>query len=96
MRYKLSNLAQVHLQGIKTYTVENYSDAQWQKYKTTLLNALQLLAESPDVGRSCADIYPNGYFFPVGKHMAYFTKEADFILIVAILGQPQLPQNHLK
>ena len=96
MHYKLSNLAQAHLQGIKTYTVENYSDAQWQKYKTTLLNALQLLAESPDVGRSCADIYPNGYFFPVGKHMAYFTKEADFILIVAILGQPQLPQNHLK
>jgi toxin ParE1/3/4 len=96
MRYKLSNLAQAHLQGIKTYTVENYSDAQWQKYKTTLLNALQLLAESPDVGRSCADIYPNGYYFPVGKHMAYFTKEADFILIVAILGQPQLPQNHLK
>jgi toxin ParE1/3/4 len=96
MRYKLSNLAQAHLQGIKTYTVENYSDAQWQKYKTTLLNALQLLAESPDVGRSCADIYPNGYYFPVGKHIAYFTKEADFILIVAILGQPQLPQNHLK
>jgi len=96
MRYKLSNLAQAHLQGIKTYTVENYSDAQWQKYKTTLLNALQLLAESPDVGRSCADIYPNGYYFPVGKHMAYFTKGADFILIVAILGQPQLPQNHLK
>ena len=96
MRYKLSNLAQAHLQGIKTYTVENYSDAQWQKYKTTLLNALQLLAESPDVGRSCADIYPNGYYFPVGKHMAYFTKEADFILIVAILVQPQLPQNHLK
>lgn len=96
MHYKLSNLAQAHLQGIKTYTVENYSDAQWQKYKTTLLNALQLLAESPDVGRSCADIYPNGYYFPVGKHMAYFTKEADFILIVAILGQPQLPQNHLK
>ena len=96
MRYKLSNLAQAHLQGIKTYTVENYSDAQWQKYKTTLLNALQLLAESPDVGRSCADIYPNGYYFPVGKHIAYFTKEADFILIVAILSQPQLPQNHLK
>ncbi|MCT8124575.1 type II toxin-antitoxin system RelE/ParE family toxin [Alishewanella sp. BS5-314] len=96
MRYKLSNLAQAHLQSIKTYTVEHYSDAQWQKYKTTLLTALQLLAENPDVGRSCADIYPNGYYFPVGKHVAYFTKEADFILIVAILGQPQLPQNHLK
>lgn len=96
MRYKLSNLAQAHLQGIKTYTVENYSDAQWQKYKTTLLTALQMLADNPDLGRSCGDIYANGYYFPVGKHVAYFTKEADFILIVAILAQPQLPQNHLK
>ena len=96
MRYKLSNLAQAHLQGIKTYTVENYSAAQWQKYKATLLTALQMLADNPDLGLNCADIYPNGYYFPVGKHVAYFTKEADFILIVAILGQPQLPQNHLK
>ncbi|TLE26671.1 type II toxin-antitoxin system RelE/ParE family toxin, partial [Vibrio cholerae] len=32
----------------------------------------------------------------VGKHMAYYTKEADFILIVAVLGQSQLPQKHLK
>lgn len=55
-----------------------------------------MLADNPDLGLNCADIYPDGYYFPVGKHVAYFTKEADFILIVAILGQPQLPQNHLK
>ncbi|POB06903.1 type II toxin-antitoxin system RelE/ParE family toxin [Vibrio vulnificus] len=40
-------------------------------------------------------IYPSGFYFPVGKHTAYFTKEDGFILVVAILGQSQLPQNHL-
>lgn len=55
-----------------------------------------MLADTPGLGRSCNDIYPNGFYFPIGKHTAYFTKEDDFILIVALLGQPQLPQNHLK
>jgi len=42
------------------------------------------------------DIYAGGFYFPVGKHTAYFTKEDGFILIVAVLGQSQLPQKHLK
>ncbi|HAS6938538.1 TPA: type II toxin-antitoxin system RelE/ParE family toxin, partial [Vibrio vulnificus] len=45
--------------------------------------------------RSCDEIYPSGFYFPVGKHTAYFTKEDGFILVVAVLGQSQLPQNHL-
>ncbi|QKU83792.1 type II toxin-antitoxin system RelE/ParE family toxin [Vibrio cholerae] len=69
-QYKLSQLAQEHLLKIKHYTIENFAEAQWQKYKSTLLS--------------------------VGKHMAYYTKEANFILIVAVLGQSQLPQKHLK
>ncbi|WP_254795702.1 type II toxin-antitoxin system RelE/ParE family toxin [Arsukibacterium indicum] len=95
-RYQLSNLAQAHLLNIKNYTIENFSETQWQKYKTSLLAGLQMLADNPGLGRSCDDIYLNGFYFPVGKHIAYFTKERDFILIVAVLGQPQLPQNHLK
>jgi toxin ParE1/3/4 len=55
-----------------------------------------MLADSPGLGRSCADIYHDGLYFPIGKHTAYFTKKDDFILIVAVLGQAQLPQNHLK
>ena len=55
-----------------------------------------MLADNPAVGRSCDELYQNGFYFPIGKHTAYFTKEDDFILIVAILSQSQLPQNHLK
>ncbi|EPX6937060.1 type II toxin-antitoxin system RelE/ParE family toxin [Vibrio parahaemolyticus] len=95
-KYKLSNLAQSHLRKVKNYTVENYSELQWHNYKDTLLSGFQMLADNPGLGRSCDEIYPNGFYFPIGKHTAYFTKEDDFILVVAVLGQSQLPQNHLK
>ncbi|AGB10134.1 type II toxin-antitoxin system RelE/ParE family toxin [Vibrio parahaemolyticus] len=95
-KYKLSNLAQSHLRKVKNYTVENFSELQWRNYKDTLLSGFQMLADNPGLGRSCDEIYPNGFYFPIGKHTAYFTKEDDFILVVAVLGQSQLPQNHLK
>ena len=94
--YKLSNLAQEHLLKIKSYTLENFSESQWKSYKETLLTGFQMLADNPDLGRSCSEIYPSGFYFPVGKHVAYFTKENNFILVVAVLGRSQLPQNHLK
>ncbi|MCG3731044.1 type II toxin-antitoxin system RelE/ParE family toxin [Vibrio cincinnatiensis] len=95
-QYKLSNLAQTHLRKVKNYTINNFSELQWQRYKETLLSGFQMLADNPDLGRSCHEIYSNGFYFLIGKHTAYFTKEDDFILIVAVLGQSQLPQNHLK
>ncbi|MFA1560044.1 type II toxin-antitoxin system RelE/ParE family toxin [Aliivibrio fischeri] len=95
-KYKLSTLAQAHLHKIKNYTVTNFSQMQWNNYKDILLNGFQMLADNPNVGKSCNDLYENGFYFPVGKHTAYFTKEDDFILVVAVLSQTQLPQNHLR
>lgn len=93
--YKLSQTAQQHLINIKTYTVEQFGDAQWRKYKTILLDGFQLLADNPALAKSCPDIYPNGLYYPLGKHMAYFTIERYGIYVVAVLGQSQLPQRHL-
>jgi toxin ParE1/3/4 len=94
-KYKLSKLAQAHLRKIKSYTVNNFSDMQWRSYKNTLLSGFQMLAGNPAVGRRCDETYPNRLYFPAGKHTAYYTKEDGFILVVAVLGQSQLPQNHL-
>ncbi|MGO2510016.1 MAG: type II toxin-antitoxin system RelE/ParE family toxin [Vibrio hibernica] len=95
-KYKLSKLAQTHLHKIKNYTVRNFSEMQWNAYKDTLLTRFQMLADNPSVGRSCNNLYQNGFYFPIGKHTAYFTREDGFILVVAVLGQSQLPQNHLR
>ncbi|EID4334024.1 MULTISPECIES: type II toxin-antitoxin system RelE/ParE family toxin [Vibrio] len=94
-KYKLSKLAQAHLLKIRNYTVNNFSEMQWRNYKNTLLTGFQMLADNPEVGQSCDNIYPKGFYFSIGKHTAYFTKEDGFILVVAVLGQSQLPQNHL-
>lgn len=93
--YKLSKLAQAHLLKAKNYTIEHFSELQWRSYKKALLTGFQMLADNPGLGRSCDDIYSAGYYFPIAKHTVYFTKEDGFILIVAVLGQSQLPQNHL-
>ncbi len=93
---QLSILAQAHLRKIKNYTVSNYSEMQWLHYKETLLSGFQMLANNPAVGRSCDDIYSGGFYFPIAKHTAYFTKEDGFILVVAVLSQSQLPENHFK
>lgn len=94
--YKLSLLAQDHLLKIKSYTVEHFAEPQWRKYKATLLSGFQTLADNPELGMRCDDIHHNGFYFPVGKHVAYYIKETDSILIVAVLGRSQLPQKHLK
>lgn len=94
-KYKLSKLAQAHLLKIRNHTVNHFSQRQWLNYKNTLLTGFQMLADNPEVGRRCENIYPKGFYFPVGKHTAYFTKEDGFILVVAVLSQSQLPQNHL-
>lgn len=93
--YKVSKLAQAHLRKIKNYTVSNYSENQWRIYKETLLAGFQILADNPAIGKNCDDIYPSGFYFHIGEHTTYYTKENRFILIVAVLGQSQLPQNHL-
>ncbi|WP_261888136.1 type II toxin-antitoxin system RelE/ParE family toxin [Vibrio rhizosphaerae] len=95
-QYRLSHLAQAHLRKVKNYTISHFSELQWQRYKETLLSGFQMLADNPDLRRSCHEIYSNGFYFPIGEHTAYFTKEDGFILVVAVLGQSQLPQNHLK
>ena len=95
-QYKLSRLAQAHLSKIRDYTVSNYSDEQWRVYKETLLSGFQMLADNPGLGKNCDEIYAGGFYFPIGKHTTYFMKYDDFILVVAVLGQSQLPENHLK
>ncbi len=93
-KYKLSKLAQAHLRKIKSYTVNNFSEMQWRSYKDTLLTGFQMLADNPAVGRSCDEIYQAD---SISCRQAYrlLYKEDGFILVVAILGQSLLPQNHL-
>ena len=94
--YQLSHMAQLHLIKIKSYTCESFSEQQWRVYKRILLNGFKMLSDNPELATTCSDIYDKGYYFHIGKHTVYFTKENGFILIVAVLSQSQLPQHHIS
>lgn len=79
--YLLSNLAQIHLHKIKIYTVTNFSEAQWQNYKNVLLTGFQMLANNPGISIDCNNLYPNGCYFPIGKHIALLKKKVSFWLL---------------
>lgn len=81
-KFKLSKLAQIYFLKIKSYTIIKSFESQPNCYRDNLLTAFQMLAEDPAVGRSCDDLYPSGFYFPVGKHTAYFTKKMAFSVLV--------------
>lgn len=89
-------MAQDHLFKVKKYAEEHFAEPKWHKYKAILLSSFQMLADNPELGRPYDEIHHNSLYFPVGKHIAYYTKETAFILIVAVLGRSQIPQRHLK
>ena len=93
--YILSKKAQIHLNQIKEYTVEKFGSSQWNKYKKILIQGFETIATHSDIGIHCDDILPNANRYKAGYHNVYFTIKEKEILIVAILSDYQLPENHL-
>ena len=93
---KLSTLAQQHLKSIKEYTVRNYSLDQWGRYKQSLLYGLELICDNPNIGRRCESIDVEGRYFPIGSHVVYYMIKDEEIVVVALLGKAQIPDEHLR
>jgi toxin ParE1/3/4 len=93
---KLSNLAQQHLKSIKEYTIRNFSIDRWLRYKGSLLKSLDLICDSPNIGRRCESLDLNGRYFPVGSHVVYYMIKDEEIVVVALLGKAQIPDEHLR
>lgn len=54
------------------------------------------LAESPLLGRACADLQPGYFRLEQGKHVVFFRRvEGEAILIVRVLHERMLPDRHL-
>ena len=92
---KLSKLAQQHLKSIKEYTIRNYSIDQWERYKQSLLNGLDLISYNPDIGKRCESIVIEGRYFPIGSHVVYYMIKDEGIIVVAVLGKAQIPDEHI-
>jgi toxin ParE1/3/4 len=92
--FRFSHLAEADLLNIGIYTLRTWGEAQAVRYLDELEARCQQLADNPASGRSCDDIRPGLYRREQGKHVIFFRREPEGILISRILHERMLPERH--
>ncbi len=85
--FRLSERAERDLIEIYDYTEETFGAYQADAYHAGLERTFDLLASFPRIGRAVEEITPGLRRFRFQAHTVFYTEEADFILIRAVLHQ---------
>jgi toxin ParE1/3/4 len=90
---RLSRSAKSDLLSIGAYTLQTWGAAQAERYLDSLERCAKLLAGNPSLGRPCDWIRPGLCRFEKGRHVLFYRREGDGILISRILHQIMLPEQ---
>jgi toxin ParE1/3/4 len=82
--FNLTPRAKEDLQGIWSYTHEFWSEAQADKYVTSLYERFGWLAERPRTGKHRPDICEGYYCFPQGSHLVFYLIRDNEIDIIGV------------
>lgn len=94
--YKLSQLAQLDLEEITTYTVLTFGEKQARLYNSQMHNAAQTAADFPSAGVSY--VTRTGAVFQKynsGRHTLFYQPTDDGVFVVRILHQMMDFDAHL-
>lgn len=87
-RYVLSPAARADLEDIWEHTCERWSSDQAEVYVREIQRAVERVAQSPSIGRTCDEVRPGYRKHAVGSHVLYYRLvSADVVDIVRILHQ---------
>jgi toxin ParE1/3/4 len=92
-RFRFSHRAEADLFNIGLYTFRTWGEIQTDRYIRQLEDCCQLLADNFALGRPCDEIRPGLRRMKQGKHVVFYRKEPDGILICRILHQSMLPEK---
>ncbi|MBO1926795.1 type II toxin-antitoxin system RelE/ParE family toxin [Thiomicrorhabdus sp. 6S2-11] len=87
----LTKEAEKDLENIARYTINNFGLVQAEKYYLGISNALNTLAQHPDLGLNCTSLKPDLSRFIYQYHTIYFTSDLYCLKVQRILGQKQDP-----
>ena len=82
---KFTDSAKRDLEDITEYTVKLWGKPQTIKYLDEIQSKTIALSHNPNIGTQQNDIYPTLLSFPVRKHVIYYLKQKEGIVIVRIL-----------
>lgn len=92
VRYSVQ--AKADLLSMGKYTLHAWGEAQAARYLANLEDCTRMLARNATIGRSCNWIRPGLRRFEAGKHVLFYRRLADCILVTRILHQSMMPDRH--
>lgn len=89
--WKLTRKAQKDFAEIVLYTIDSWGEEQAEKYLSQLLDAFDLIAQNPGLGRTCDPLSPGLRRFEVGKHVLFYKRMRAGVLVGRILHRSMQP-----
>lgn len=94
--YVLRQAAEADLEEIWLHTFRNWGSEQADAYLRALLSRLDWLAAHPRLGKPRPDIKPGYVCFPEGRHLIFYTIQAQGIEVIGILHQNMDYLDHFE
>lgn len=94
-RARLTLRAEADLLEIADYTLRTWGEAQCDRYLQRLEQSCQRLADHEVLGRPCDEIRPGLRRREEGKHVIFYRRCDEDIVVVRILHERMLPGLHL-
>lgn len=84
--FQITQTAKSDLKGIALFTERRWGREQRNRYLKQFDDAFWLLAESPDVGKSCDEVRQGYRKFPQGSHVIFYKlTDNQTIVIIRVL-----------
>ena len=80
--------------SVGEYTLRTWGAAQAVRYLSEIETCCQGLAERPLSGRTCEEIRSGLRRMEHGRHVVFYRKQSDGILISRILHQSMMAKRH--
>jgi toxin ParE1/3/4 len=94
-KLRLSLEARADFRDVLQFTQETWGQGQRDAYKDLILQALQHLAQFPDLGHRRNEIDPDLRRYPVGQHLIFYTVTDDELRVARILHNRQDANSEL-
>jgi toxin ParE1/3/4 len=83
--YTVSPRAHRDLSDIWDFTAAQWGSDQAELYIRDIQRVFELIADQPQLARSCDEIRPGYFRFPAGSHIVFFRRSVDGIAVVRVL-----------